>query len=219
VNQHRQDERRPPDRGSHTGRIHQPALSPTPPVEPKAQRVGSGPWILRPPLAKGCSLRFARSSSNPRGASRKKHAGDRVRRGSDERGPPQDRDLDGPGRVAGLAPSPSSHPSGTASPPLNPRGGLAGPLRDPPNCSGATPLSQNWTSADLPNNTAKPAAFSASSHMDSCYFSRVSRMPEAASFRLAPWVVLVSSITTPFWFFMIVAPAPPPTVAPAPAAV
>ena len=48
------------------------------------------------------------------------------------------------------------------------------------------------------------------------YFATVSRTPEAASFRLAPWVVLVSSITTPFWFFMIAAPAPPATVAPAP---
>src|SRR5215813_11448183 len=44
-------------------------------------------------------------------------------------------------------------------------------------------------------------------------------MPEAASLRLAPCVVLISSMTTPFWFFMIEVPAPPPTVAPAPAAV
>ena len=44
------------------------------------------------------------------------------------------------------------------------------------------------------------------------YLSRVSLTPSAASLRLAPWVVLFSSMTTPFWFFMVLTPAPPPTV-------
>ena len=42
--------------------------------------------------------------------------------------------------------------------------------------------------------------------------------PSAASLRLAPWVVLFKAISTPFWFFMPVMPAPPATVAPAPPA-
>jgi hypothetical protein len=37
--------------------------------------------------------------------------------------------------------------------------------------------------------------------------------------RVAPGFVLVISITTPFWFFITVALAPPPTVTPALAAV
>ncbi len=37
-------------------------------------------------------------------------------------------------------------------------------------------------------------------------------MPLGASFRLRPFVVENRSITTPFWFFIVVAPAPPTSV-------
>ena len=44
-------------------------------------------------------------------------------------------------------------------------------------------------------------------------------MPLGASFRLRPFVVVYRSITTPFWFFIVVAPAPAPRVPSAVAAV
>src|SRR5215470_10005394 len=43
--------------------------------------------------------------------------------------------------------------------------------------------------------------------------------PAPASANFTPWVVAVSAISTPFWFLSAATPAPPPTAAPAPAAV
>src|SRR5262249_19104748 len=50
------------------------------------------------------------------------------------------------------------------------------------------------------------------------HLTTLSLMPWAARLRLAPLVVLLSSMVTPFWFFIAVTPAPPTTVASAPPA-
>src|SRR5215467_14157624 len=50
------------------------------------------------------------------------------------------------------------------------------------------------------------------------HWSRVSRIPEAASLNLTPPFDVVISTTTPFWFFMITASPPPNSVHPAPPA-
>ena len=47
------------------------------------------------------------------------------------------------------------------------------------------------------------------------YCSSFISTPPVARVKLTPWVVDINSITTPFWFFMLVAAGPPPTAAPA----
>ena len=51
------------------------------------------------------------------------------------------------------------------------------------------------------------------------YFLIFRLTPEAARENFKPWVVATRWMVTPFWFFMAVVEAPPPTVAPAVAAV
>ena len=60
------------------------------------------------------------------------------------------------------------------------------------------PLCKAGVRQDVSWYRAREHAQSCSRARDRSYFSRVSLRPSAASLRLAPWVVLLSSMTTPF---------------------